>query len=244
MREASRRTASVALSLGGSVRNGRRRFHLTQAALGERIAVDQTRISQIERGEGAGVPLELWVALGVALNMPLAIGFSRPLGEMREPTDAGHLAMQERLLALARATGRRTTFELPTRPADPRRSIDVCVGDDPNRVLIINEAWNTFGDLGAAIRSTNRKAAETADLAAVVDDGPPYRVATVWVVRPTAANRALIARYPQIFRSAFPGSSRAWMRALTLGSAPPVEAGLVWLDPRSGRVTEWRKPSG
>lgn len=228
--------------MGEGVRSGRKRLRLKQHELAAEVGLDATRISQIEAGRGHGVPLHTWVAMGVALERPLAISFTRPLGETREPVDAGHLGMQERLLALAGATGRKATFELTTRPSDPRHSIDVCVRDADHRVLIVQEAWNTFGDIGAATRSTNRKAAEAAELAAIVDDGPPYRVATVWVVRPTAANRTLISRYPQVFRSAFPGSSRAWVRALTRGSAPPVEPGLVWLDPGSGRVTEWRRP--
>jgi hypothetical protein len=129
--------------------------------------------------------------------------------------------MQERLLELARATGRTAQFELPTRPLNPRHSIDIGARDARHRVLLIEEAWNTFGDLGAAIRSTNRKTAEASDLAATIDDGPPYRVAAVWVVRPSAANRRLLARYPEIFRSAFPGSSRAWVAALTTGAHRP-----------------------
>jgi transcriptional regulator with XRE-family HTH domain len=214
---------------------------MTQRTLAGLAGIDPSRISQIEAGLGQGVPLHTWVVLGSALNQPLAVSFTRPLGETRGPTDAGHLQMQERLLELARRTGRPATFELPTRPADPRYSIDICVRDARERVLIIQEAWNTFGDLGAAIRSTNRKAAEAGDLAATIDDGPPYRVATVWAVRPTAANRRLIARYPEIFASAFPGSSRAWVAALTIGTTPPTDPGLVWLDPTSGRLTEWRR---
>lgn len=241
VRQAERLSLAIALVLGQGVRAGRERLGITQATLATRVEVDQSRISQIERGLGRGVPLELWVALGVALGRPLAISFTRPLGETREPADAGHLAMQERLLELARATGRTPSFELPTRPADPRHSIDVCVGDPRHRVLLIEEAWNTFGDLGAATRSTHRKAAEAADLAATLDDGPPWRVAIVWVVRASAANRALVGRYPQVFLTAFPGSSRSWTRALATGAAPPHEPGLVWLDPASGRISEWRR---
>lgn len=240
IREARRLSQALALALGKSVRDGRRRLGVTQATLAARVGTDQTRISQIERGLGRGVPLELWVALGVALGRPLAITFSRPLGEAREPTDAGHLAMQERLLELARATGRAGQFELATRPLNPRHSIDVGIRDVRYRVLLIEEAWNTFGDVGAAIRSTNRKTAEASDLAATIDDGPPYRVAVVWVVRPSAANRRLVARYPEIFRSAFPGSSRAWVAALTAGASPPTQPGLVWLDPTNGRLTARR----
>jgi transcriptional regulator with XRE-family HTH domain len=244
IREAQRLSQSIADVLGKAVRSERRRLRLTQAELAARVGVHQSWISRIEIGLGHGVPLETWIALGVALGRPLAVAFSRPLGETREPTDAGHLAMQERLLALARATGRSATFELPTRPSDPSRLIDVCVRDARNRVLIIEEAWNTFSDLGAAARSTARKRAEAADLAATVDDGPPYRVASVWVVRPSATNRNLLARFPGIFSAACPGPSRGWTRALTSTDSPPEAPGLVWLDPLNGRVSEWRRRSG
>lgn len=243
VRQANRMTEVIAIHLGESVRERRRQLRLTQRVLAARVGVRQARISRIELGHGRGAPLGLWVALGVALGRPLAVSLTRPLGEPREPIDAGHLAMQERLLELANETGRAATFELPTRPSDPRHSIDVCVIDRRNRVLIVEEAWNSFGDLGAATRSTGSKAAEATRLAATIDDGPPFRVATVWVVRPTAANRTLLARYPQVFRSAFPGSSRAWVTALRTGSAPPTRPGLVWLDPGTSQVTAWRQPA-
>ena len=243
-REASRLSAALADHLGQVVKSARVGLRLTQDELGRHVGVGQGWISRIELGHGERAPIALWVALGVALHRPLAITFSRPLGRGAEAADAGHLEIQERLLELARTTGRTGTFELPTRPLDPRYSVDSCVKDPRHRVLIIEEAWNTFGDLGAAVRSTTRKTAEAAELAAVIDDGPPYRVATVWVVRPTAANRALIGRYPQIVRTAFPGSSRSWARALIDGTAPPAAPGLVWLDPSTGRVIEWRlRPS-
>jgi transcriptional regulator with XRE-family HTH domain len=213
---------------------------LSQAELAARVDVHQSWISRIELGRGEGVPIELWAALGVAIGRPLAVTFSRPLSELRGPADAGHLAMQERLLALARATGRMATFELPTRPTDPSRSIDVCVRDRRHRVLIIEEAWNTFGDLGAAARSTSRKIAEAADLAATIDDGPPYQVAAVWLVRTSSTDRALLGRYPAIFRAACPGSSRSWTSALMSTEAPPRGSGLVRLDSATGRIIKWR----
>ena len=242
-RETQRLTTAIVATLGRGVRSGRERKRLTQDELADLVGVDQTRISQIELGRGSGAPLGLWVALGLALDQPVAVSFSRPLGETRHPADAGHLAMQEHLLGLARRAGRTVFFELPTRPAEPSRSIDVCVRDARHRVLIIEEVWNTFGDVGAAIRSTHRKEAEAADLAAIIDDGPPYRVASVWVVRASATNRALIHRYPEVFASAFPGSSRAWVRALTSNAMPPADAGLVWADPASARIFEWRRSS-
>jgi len=239
-REATRLTHALADVLGRSVRDARRRARLTQAQVATRIGVHQSLISRVELGRGGVVALEVWVAIGVALGRPLAVSLSRPLGEPREPADAGHLAMQERLLALARATGRTATFELPTRSGDPRYSIDVCVRDDRHRVLLIVEAWNTFGDLGAAIRSTNRKVAEALDLAELIGGDRPYGVAAVWVIRSSVTNRGLVRRYPQILRSAFPGSSRTWVRALGGGSAAALQPGLVWLDPASGRVSALR----
>jgi len=244
VREADRLCRSIAGALGPMVRRGRLRLRLTQAQLAERTGVHQSWISRIELGRGQGAALETWIAIGVALGQPLAVAFSRPLDAFRGPADTGHLAMQERLLTLARETGRTATFELPTRPADPARSIDVCVRDARHRVLIIEEAWNTFGDVGAAARGTSRKRAEAGDLATTIDNGVPYRVASVWVVRPSATNRNLLARFPSIFSAACPGSSRSWTRALTSTGAPPDEPGLVWLDPSSERVTEWRCRSG
>lgn len=200
-------------------------------------------MSQLERGAGTSAPMELWVSLGVALGRPLAMSFSRPTGVSHAPpADAGHLEMQEALLELAAVTGRRATAELPTRPLDPRHSIDVAVWDPHHRTLIVQEAWNTFGDVGAAIRSTHRKQAEAADLAAVLagDDGPSS-VAVVWVVRATAANRTLVARYPNLFATTFDGSSIEWARALTDGTGPPQRPGLVWFDSTTRRITAWRR---
>lgn len=244
MREAARLADAVAASLGRSVRTGRKRRGFTQAELGQRVGVKQAWISRIELGHGRAVPLHLWVAIGAVLGQPLAVSFTRPLSETRAPADVGHLVIQEHLLGLARATGRTATFELPTHPVDPSRSIDVCVRDSRHRTLIIEEAWNTFGDLGAAIRSTHRKEAEAADLAATIDDGPPYRVATVWILNATAANRALVGRFPEIFMNGFEGSSRRWVSALTAGASPPSRRGLVWFDPATRRIHEWRLALG
>ena len=218
-------------------------MRLSLADLGARVGLGRTRIAEIERGEGIGAPLETWIALGIALEQPLAVAFTRPLGEPRPLADAGHLEIQEHVLGLARATGRHGTFELPSRPADPARSTDVGLRDDRHRVLIQTECWNTFGDLGAAVRATNRKAVEAAThaIATAHGDTEPYRIATVWVVRASAANRAVIARYPHIIEASFPGSSRRWVAALTEGAEPPTDPGLVWFDPGTSRLTEHRR---
>jgi hypothetical protein len=201
------------------------------------VGISTQRLSELERGLGTRAPLETWVALGVALDRPLAIAFTRPLATPIETRDAGHLQIQEHVLRLARATERPGTFELPTRPSDPSMSTDVGIRDAANQARILAECWNTFADLGAAVRATRRKEQEAAAT------WPEDRIANVWVIRDSAMNRALLARYPHIVDSAFPGSSRAWVRALTVGGPhPPPEApGIVWFDSATDRLTERRR---
>ena len=222
-------TAAASI-LGRRIRDARTRRRWSQRELGKKVDLDPSRIGQLERGEGAGATLETWYALGVALDIPFKAEFWRD--QLEEPLDAGHLRIQELMLRLARETGRPRGFELPTRPSNPAYSVDVGVRDDTNRVLIIEECWNTLGNVNASIRSTHTKVAQAMELAVAVggEDGP-YRVAACWIVRDTRRNREIVDRYPEVFATAFPASSRAWVRALTaMGVAPPMETGLVWCD--------------
>jgi transcriptional regulator with XRE-family HTH domain len=237
LREATR----IAATLGAELKRTRVRRRLAQQALGDRVGLSQGRISDLERGEGASAPLDTWIALGLALDRPMAISFSRDI-EPDEPRDAGHLRAQELVLQLARRSNRRADFELPTRPTDPVRSIDVVLRDDSARAFLIIEIWNRLGDLGAAVRSTTRKVAEAEGLAVhAAGDGPTYRVASCWLLVDTAGNRRLLARYPEIFAARFGGSSLGWARCLVDGSVPPRAPGIAWIDTRAGRITPVRR---
>ena len=68
------------------------------------------------------------------------------------------------------------------------------------------EIWNRLDDLGSAARDSHRKVDEVR----LVAELNGFRVASCWVLRATAANRALVARYPNVFEAEFPGSSRGW----------------------------------
>ena len=162
---------------------------------------------------------------------------------MELPADAGHLGIQELMLCIGASTGHDGTFELSTKASDPARSTDVGLKSRAGRRLVRIECINTIGDIGAAIRSSDRKQSDAEALAIAVGNGQAYSVHEVWVVRHTRRNRALIARYPHIFASRFPGSSRAWVTALMGGTAPPREAGLIWCDVRATRIFEWRRGS-
>ena len=208
--------------------------------LAQKIGITQARESQIEAGSGGGAPAQIYFALGAALGLPFRYEFGRD--RLVELEDAGHLDIQELMLRLGRLAGYIRTFELATRPAAPGLSVDVGLRDDVRRLLVLEECWNTFGNIGASIRNTRRKIAEAEALAvAIGGEAGAFAVSACWVVRDSARNRDLLNRYPEVFRATFTGSSTAWVRALAYREAdPPNEPGLVWCDLRAGRLIPWR----
>jgi transcriptional regulator with XRE-family HTH domain len=238
---ARRQLAPVLLREGQKIRRARRRRRWTQHELGRRCGLAQTTVSKVERGEGGALSLESWqqVALALALQLDVTIGRDA----LEEPPDAGHLAIQELVLRVAKAAGYLRTYELPTKPSDPSHSTDVGLRNDAQRCLVQVECWNVFGSINGAARSSDRKNAEAEALAIAIGDGQAYTVHQLWVVRATRRNRALLARYPEIFAARFTGSSKAWVDAVTKGTRPPEEPGLVWCDVAATRLFEWRPGS-
>jgi transcriptional regulator with XRE-family HTH domain len=239
--EIDRLAAETVRALGRRARDARRRRRWTQAQLGNRLGLSQSEVSRLELGDGDGAPIRVWLALAAALDLRSTFEYTRDWRE--EPDDAGHLAIQELLLRLARAIGVLGSFELRVGRTDPAHSIDVCLRDDSRRRLIVEEAWNTIVDIGAAARSFHRKLEAAADVAVAIGGERRYAVHGVWVVRATRRNRALVARYPGVFERHLPGSSRRWVDALTAGAEPPAEPGLVWCDPAATRLFAWRRYS-
>ena len=198
--------------------------------------MSRQRLGDLENGKGRSAPPELWFALAEALGLYLRFEFGRdPLAVL---ADAGHLDIQELILRVARPAGwEERAFEARSHGWRSERSTDVRLVDRKGRRLVINECWNTFGDLGAATRSSDRKLRDAEQLAvATAGDGPPFEVGLCWIVRDTAANRALINRYRHIFESRFPGSSQAWVKAITAGGPIPSQPGLIWCDVRATRL--------
>jgi transcriptional regulator with XRE-family HTH domain len=237
--DAERRNLEQLARAGGEVREGRRRKRMTQAQLGARVGLSQATMSRAERGRGGGLTMDTWQRIGLAVDRPLVVTLQRDT--TGETADAGHLAIQELVLRLGRAAGYAASFELPTRPAEPWRSADVGLRDDARRRLILVECWNTIGDVGAAARASERKRADAEALAAARWGEEPAVAGVVWVVRATARNRALWARYPEVFAARFPGSSRGWVGALTAGTTPPDQPGLCWCDVAATRLFAWRR---
>ena len=193
----------------------------------------------LERGLGGTLSVDVWQRVFLALGRRLDVSAGRD--PLAEAADAGHLAIQELVLRLGRTAGYTRGFEVPTRPADPARSTDVGLRDDRRRLMLLVECWNTIGDVGAAARATSRKVAEAEELAVATGGERPFTVRAVWVVRATTHNRALVARYPEIFATRFPGSSARWIDTLTAGIDPPPQPGLVWSDIGASRLYPWRR---
>jgi transcriptional regulator with XRE-family HTH domain len=232
--EAERRNQLQLAALGGQLRESRRRRGLTQQQVGGRAGLSQSAISVIERGSGGSLSLDTLQRVAGALGRSLRVDLGRDPFE--EPSDAGHLAMQELILRLGRFNGHIRTVELPSSRVVSNRSTDVALVDSRSSVLVLVECFNTFGDLGASIRSSDRKREEAEALAIAVGGGHPLRVGSCWVVKATARNRAVLTRYPELFASRFPASSTGWVRALTSGSTPPFEPGLVWCNVAATRI--------
>ena len=212
---------------------------MSQATLAQCAGCSREMVKRMESGRGGAIPAYRWHAVALALDTTHQAAFARDQHE--ETADAGHLAIQELLLRLGAARGFDRSVELPTRSADPSRSIDVALRNDRRRVLMVLEAWNLIGDVGAGKRSFQRKLAEADALAVAAWGTHPYRITGCWVVRATRRNRTLVARYPQVFATAFPGSSRGWVAALIAAADPPLEPGLVWCDVACTRIYAWRR---
>jgi transcriptional regulator with XRE-family HTH domain len=237
--EAERRNREQRARVGAEITAMRNRRGWTRTELARRAGLGRMVESRLERGIGP-CDLDALQRIAVALDQPVQVTFGRD--RLEAPADAGHLAILELVLGLGRAAGYAASFELPTRPAEPWRSADVGLRNETARRLVLVECWNTIGDVGAAARSSERKRAEAEALAAGRWGEEPAIVGLVWVVRATARNRALVARYPEVFAARFPGSSGSWGQALTLGMVPPAQPGLVWCDVAATRLFAWRRP--
>jgi transcriptional regulator with XRE-family HTH domain len=233
---AERLNRQVLALVGQDLRASRLRRHLSQAALAARVGLSQPTVSRMERGEGGTLSVDVWQRVAIVVDRSLSISLGRD--PLEEPADGGHLIIQELVLRLAKKAGYEGTFELPGHGARSLMSTDIGLRH-PKRLVLV-ECVNTFGDIGAAVRSSDRKRRDAGEVAVALGGETPLAVHSCWVVRATRRNREIVATYPELFASRFPARSVDWVSALTKGVAPPSLPGLVWCDVGATRLLAWR----
>jgi len=230
------------MAIGRGVREARHRRGLTQRALAALAGVSEASEQRVEAGRSAHLTLDTLQRVAHAAGRPLRMELAPDAHA--GPADAGHLAIQELVIRSATRAGYAAIPEMPAVRHGTWRATDVALRHDLARRFLLVECWNTIGDMGAALRSTNRKLLDGAAYTAARWGEGEHLVASCWVVRATSRNRALIAAYPSLFGARFAGSSRAWVVALVLGATPPDQPGLVWCDFAAARLFAWRRPRG
>lgn len=228
------RATHVAIELGRAIAAARAVRTLSQAELGTIASMSQSAVSRVELGQGDGLSLRAWVRLATVVGLPVRFEFGRD--PLRRPVDAGHLDLQE--LLLRRGAAQRYE-EVSTETPTGHGWVDVSWRSAARHLSIVLEAWNVIGDVGSGLRSFVRKVERVQDRE--MGQGSGHRVAGCWVVRSNERNRRLLSRYPHVFTTALPGSSRGWVAALEDGFDPPRDPGLVLCDPDRDRITEWRR---
>ena len=223
--------------IGGEIKAWRLRRRWTQQHLARLAGVSRELVGRIEHGDGGGVTFDGWQRVTLALGRPIRFDLGRDPLEM--PADVGHLDGEELVLRLARPGGWLRRVELPIKPGQGRHAFDVALIDRARTRLILIQVWNTFGDLGSAARGFTHELAVAEQVAGGLGM-VQARVAGCWAIVDTARNRALVGRYPEFFATRFPGSSVGWVRAITTGTEPPGQAGIVWLDTRRGQIVARR----
>lgn len=230
------RAAELARRLGVALREARLHLRLSQRQVATWAGVSQSWVSLMERGRGAGASLETWASVTAAVDEQLVAYLERAPGASR-PRDHAHLRGQELVIRTARSGG---WLPLPEAPLDPTaqrsRSVDVLLARGGGMEVAVVEIWDWFDDVGAAMRSLDGKIAAAGGSA---NEG--RQAGGLWVVRGTRRNHLLAAELHALFGAKFPGSSSAWLRALTDPGIPmPHENGLVWVDVDATRLIRVR----
>jgi transcriptional regulator with XRE-family HTH domain len=237
-----RRAQTIAGRLGVALRDARETAALPQAVVAARSGVSQPRISELERGLGAGASLETWAVVAAATGEQL-VGFLEHAPGAERPRDIEHIRRQNAVIETARRGGWTAHPELAIDPdAVHSRSIDVALLRASTHEAAVVEIWDWFDDVGASLRGLDGKKA--ALQARLNETEGPWRVGGLYVIRDTRRNRSLVIELGAVFAARFPGSSSAWLRALAeegAGEPMPALDAYVWSG-TDGRLRAVRRP--
>jgi hypothetical protein len=228
------RAARAAVRLGHGLKDARMRSGRTQRQCSEIARISQPRWSGLERGQGAGAPLETWAIAAAAVGQELAAFLDQASGADL-PRDMEHLRRQSALVERAARGGWAVAPEMPVVAGASGRVIDALLTRAATREAAVFEVWDLLLDVGAALRSFDEK------LAAVRAQLPGWTVSGAWILRGTRRNRSLVSELAPLFGARFPAAGGDWLRALDSPTAAmPKQPALLWTDAAGATLGEAR----
>jgi transcriptional regulator with XRE-family HTH domain len=196
------------------LREARLASGVTQAAVGSAIGSTRRRVSQIERGRLATVPLVQLASMGSVVGLRLHARMYPAGPPLR---DRAQLALLERFRRRL-SPGLAVRLEVPI-TSDPRdqRAWDLVLqgGTIAAPFTAGVEAITRLRDVQAQLRAAQLKRHD-----AGVD-------CLILLVAATHANRRSLAASEQLLRAAFPGGTRAALLGLGAGRVPPADSLIV-----------------
>lgn len=218
---ARRHATRLATQIGADVEMSRLAFGLTIEQVARRALVAPSTVVRICNGDG-GVHLDTLCAVADAVG--LRIGVKAFPG--RQPTlrDSGQLRIAEYLVAQAHQS-LRPSLELPVGDPFGRAADLVFFGPEE---IVHEEIERRLPDFQAPYRAATVKRD-----ALQARHARPVRL--VLVIEDTRRNRAPVAPYGELIRTALPATSSEILRSLRAGT-PLGRDGLLWVRP-------WRPPS-
>jgi transcriptional regulator with XRE-family HTH domain len=203
---------------------------MLQSEVAAAAGVSQPRVSELERGLGAGASLETWGRAAAAVGEQV-VGFFELAPGATPPRDIEHLRRQAALIQRAKLGSWGAMPEYPIDSGAVRsRSIDVVLVRVATREAILAEVWDWFDDVGSALRSLDGKRDGLANRLARDSVGDrDWTIRCLFLVRRTRRNERLVGELRPLFAARFPGSSREWLRSLSDSTAKIAERdGFLW----------------
>jgi transcriptional regulator with XRE-family HTH domain len=242
---ADRSATTIAQALGRALREARTSTLRSQRAVADAAGMAHSTVSEAERGNGDDFTLRTWARLAIASGAALR-AYIQGVSDADRPRDAVHLRVQELILATAARGGWQGMTEAPIDdPARGSRFLDVALRralEGLMEVAVI-EVVDWQDDVGATLRDWTRRVARverraTGTLTRDAADGQPIvpSVAGCLVLRATRRNRTLVRDHRLVFRTRFPGSGTAWLKALESRSPMPEEAAILWVSVDGSRL--------
>lgn len=236
--------------VGAAIRAVRLRLNLRQQDVAARAEVSQQHVSLIERGHLDQVTVRTLRRVGAAVEIGLPIEPRWRGGELTRLLDLEHAALVEATARRLSHAGWSVDIEYTFNHFGERGSVDVLGWQDRRQVMLVIEVKSRVVDVQDMIAGLDRKARIVPGLVARERGLPVASIGRLLVVGEGSANRAVIARHPEMFAAAFPSRGaevRGWLReprgrlaGILFLSGTPVVSGKRGL--RAGRAPARRSP--